>query len=200
MQTNQEIIVDSNKTPLPEISSTSPREPGIFIEKRRLTPTEAERLHQELKSTANILGYTVPELLRFSEVLIASVVDDAQVETFAGVSLCKDLLWRWTEISVIYVLPEFRGRGISSQLFTTAFNAAQERKRHIYTLSRSPEVIHLMKKSGMVIGRSLWNAPLAVRLEMDRHMMSLYRWREAGRKMAMRRTDGYEFHSGIKRV
>lgn len=172
----------------------------VSLLKRALTPAEAECLHVELKSTPNILGYTVPELLRFSEVLVAVVSGDDGTETFAGACLCKDLRWKWTEISVVYVLPAFRGRGISTRLFTTALERARERKRNVFTLSRSPEVIHLMKRHGMEVSCAVWKAPLAVQLEMNRHMMSLYRWREASRKMKMRHNDGYKFLGGIKRV
>ncbi|MBC7808391.1 MAG: GNAT family N-acetyltransferase [Akkermansiaceae bacterium] len=172
---------------------------GVRLEKCKLTPPEADCLHEELKSTPNILGYTIPELLGFSEVLVATAKGENGSEAFAGACLCKDLRWNWTEISVVYVLPAFRGRGISTQLFTTAFAGARERKRHIFTLSRSPQVIHLMERLGMETSRSMWKAPLAVHLEMNWHMMSAYRWREAGRKMKMRKDDGYEFLGGVKR-
>lgn len=200
VQNNPETVEGSNEVrPVSGNTATSHSLTGIRFEKRKLTQAEATCLHEELKSTANILGYTVPELLRFSQVLVAVAESDGS-ENLAGVCLLKDLLWGWTEISVVYVLPGFRGRGISSHLFTTAFGDAQDRKRHIYVLSRSPEVIHLMKRLGMETTCSVWNAPLSVHLEMNRHMMSLYRWREASRKMAMRKDDGYKFLSGIKRV
>lgn len=200
MQNHPETVDNlSEVRPVSGNTATSHSLTGIRFEKRKLTPSEATCIHEELKSTANILGYTIPELLRFSQVIVAFAESDGS-ENLAGVCLLKDLLWGWTEISVVYVLPGFRGRGISSHLFTTAFGDAQDRKRHIYVLSRSPEVIHLMKRLGMETTCSVWNAPLSVHLEMNRHMMNLYRWREASRKMAMRKDDGYKFLSGIKRV
>ncbi len=195
MQTQEKIAEGSDGT-----RKASRDLPGVRLESRRLTTAEAECLHQELKSTPNILGYTVPELLRFADVRVALATDDSGGdETFAGACLVKDLRWDWTEISVVYVLPAFRGRGISSRLFETAFADAQSRRRHVFTLSRSPEVIHLMKRLGMETTGAAWKAPMAVHLEMNWHMMSRYRWSEASRKMKMRKADGYEFLAGMKR-
>jgi len=149
----------------------------VTITRRGLTSAEAARLHEELKTTPNILGYTVRELLRFTDVLIAEAEGD-----FAGACLSKDLAFGWTDIAVLYVLPAFRGRGIGSRLYAAAWEADCQRGRHIITLSRAQEVIHLMERFGMELTRSPWKAPLAYHLEMNWHMMSLYRWREMLRK------------------
>ena len=151
-----------------------------MLNHRRLTQAEAMLLHEELKTTPNILGYTVQELTRFSQVLVAEVEGN-----FAGVCVSKDLRFGWTDIAVLYVLPTYRGRGIGRELYTAAWQQAQQRGRHIFTLSRSPEVIHLMERFGMELSSSLWKAPLAVHLHMNRHMMSWYRIKEAMRKSKM---------------
>jgi GNAT superfamily N-acetyltransferase len=173
--------------------------PDVHISLRRLTLPEAVHLHEELKTTPNILGYTVQELLKFPHVWVAEVAGEGSSgdSVIAGACISKDLLFGWTDIAMLYVLPDFRGRGIGTLLYTSAFNAAQEQRRHVYTLSRSPEMIHLMKRFGLTITKA-WNAPLAVHLEMERHMMSVYRWREAARKAKMRRGDGNSFVAGIR--
>ncbi len=182
--------------------SDIPARGKIRLERRPLTSAEADRLHHELKTTPNILGYTPRELLAFGSGFVA-VVDDASDDvsgaTFAGACLSKDLLWNWTDIALLYVLPAFRGRGISTTLFTEAFADAQTRGRHVFTLSRTPQVIHLMERLGIATTRTSWMAPLAVHLDMNWHMMSLYRWREAFRKSPMRRVDGQRFVAGMKR-
>lgn len=152
----------------------------LLLVRRSLTPAEASRFHEELKTTPNILGYTVKELLGFRDVLVAEAEGD-----FAGVCISKDLLFGWTDIAVLYVLPAFRGRGIGTRLYTAAWERARHRGRHIYTLSRSPEVLHLMESLGMEPCASVWRAPLAVHLHMNRHMASWYRTREAFRKGPM---------------
>lgn len=144
---------------------------------RPLKESEASALHRELKTTPNILGYTVREILAFEDVLVAEV--DGK---FAAVCVSKDLLFGWTDVAVLYVLPDFRGSGLGTELYTAAWQSASQRARHIFTLSRSPQVIHLMKRFGMEISGAMWRAPLAVHLHMNGHMMSLYRIREAIRK------------------
>lgn len=151
---------------------------------RLLTHTESALLHIELKTTPNILGYTIEELNGFRDVIVAEVGG-----CFAGVCISKDLLFRWTDIAVLYILPEFRGQGLARELYTFAWNKAVSRDRHIFTLSCSPEVVHFMQDFGMKTTKSFWKMPLAVHLYMNRHMMSRYRISESIRKSRiMKRT------------
>ncbi len=150
---------------------------GALLSHRPLTREEASLLHEELKTTPNIFGYTVQELMRFSDVLVTEVEG-----SLAGACISKDLAFGWTDIAMLYVLPAFRGRGIGRELYTAAWDRAAQRDRHILTLSRSPEVIHLMERAGMALSRSVWKAPLALHLHMNRHMCSLYRIQEMRRK------------------
>ena len=147
------------------------------ITHRPLTPAEALRLHQELKTTPNILGYTVRELERLTDVQVAEVEGD-----FAGACWNVDLAQGWTEIAALYVLPSFRGRGIGGKLFRAAWKYAQERERHVYILSRNPQVVEWMRDMGMTVNANLWCAPLAVHWYMQRYMMSWHRVAESVRK------------------
>ncbi len=162
-----------------ELASRSEPElgPTTLMTHRPLTAPEAVCLHEELRSTPNILGYTVQEIMRFKDVFVAECEGE-----FGGVCVSKDLLFGWTDIAVLYVLPTFRARGIGKQLYTAAWNRAQERERHMFTLSRNASVLQMMEEFGMQMSCSMWNAPLAVHLHMNRHMMSMYRFRESIRK------------------
>lgn len=147
------------------------------ITQRPLTRAEALRLHGELKTTPNILGYTVRELERLTDVQVAEGAGG-----FAGVCFSVDLAWGWTEIAALYVLPEFRGQGIGAALFRAAWERAQERGRHVYVLSRNPQVIGWMRGLGMAVDGKLWRAPLAVHWYMPRYMASRHRFAESIRK------------------
>lgn len=144
---------------------------------RPLTQTEAMQVHLALKDTPNILGYTVRELTRLSDVYAAE--EDGQ---FAGVCFSVDLRQNWTEIAALCVLPPLRGRGIGRALFRAAWDRAQARRRHVYVLSRNPQVIGWMSARGMEVGGKFRDAPLAVHWYMARYMASGYRMAEGFRK------------------
>lgn len=150
----------------------------LLLLHRPLQEAEARVLHEELRTTPNIIGYTARELLRFGDVLVAQGEDGA----FAGACISKDLLLGWTDLAALYVLPAFRGRGVGARLYQAAWDRAWGRGRHLFTLSRSPAVIHLMTAGGMTLTRAVWRVPLAAHLEMNRHMCSWYRNREMWRK------------------
>lgn len=143
---------------------------------RPLTLAEAEQVHTALKETPNILGYTVRELIRLSDVFVA--VDGV----FAGVCFSVDLTQNWTEIAVLFVLPEFGGQGLGTALFEAAWARAGKRRRHLYVLSRNPQVVEWMKARGMEVSAVGWKAPWAVHWYMARYMASRHRWAESVRK------------------
>ena len=144
---------------------------------RPLTLAEAEQVHAALRETPNILGYTVRELLRLSDVFAAEA-DGA----FAGVCFSVDMGQRWTEIAAVFVLPEFQGRGIGTVLFAAAWDRGWARGRHLYVLSRNPQVVGWMEARGMKVSAVGGKAPLAVHWYMAGYMASRHRWAESFRK------------------
>lgn len=164
----------------------------VRLVRRRLSVGESEALHEALKATANILGYTPAELRAFREVHVAEAFDNA----LAGVCLIKDLAAGWTEIAALFVFPAHRGRGVGGRLFASVLADAQDRKRHVYVLSRAPEVIRWMERAGMVLHRNPLRDPWPVGWDAIRHYASVYRLREAIRKAPLRRGDGCRFVAG----
>lgn len=150
---------------------------AVVLTPRRLTQGEAVIVHEELKSTPNILGYSVRELLGLKDVVVAEVDG-----SFAGLAVSVDLLFRWTEIAFLLVVGDRRGLGIGRRLFEYAWDRAMLRRRHIYMLSRNAQVIEWMRGKGMRVDRMLWRAPFAVQIYMPIYMSSWYRHSEAFRK------------------
>lgn len=144
---------------------------------RPLMLAEAEQVHTALKETPNILGYTVRELLRLPDMFVGEA-DGA----FAGVCFSVDMGRRWTEIAAVLVLPEFQGRGMGTALFAAAWDRGWGRGRHLYVLSRNPQVVGWMEARGMEVSAVGRNAPLAAHRHMARHMASRHRWAESFRK------------------
>ena len=150
---------------------------AVTITHRKLTPREAQILHEELKSTPNILGFTVRELRNMRDVHVAEADG-----TFAGAALSMDLPFRWTDIAAVYVLPGFRRLGIGDGLLRAAWDCAVNRNRRLYMLSRNAAVVVWMRAQGMVISKYIVTAPLAVHLWMPIYMTSWHRTKESFRK------------------
>ncbi|BDI30733.1 hypothetical protein CCAX7_27840 [Capsulimonas corticalis] len=146
------------------------------ITHRGLHPKEAATLHEELKSTPNILGFTIRELLRLRDVQVAEVEG-----AFAGAALTMDLPFGWTEIAAVYVLPDYRGSGLGASLLRAAWDRAVSRERHLYMLSRNAQIVEWMRGQGMTIGCPMF-APFAVQIWMPIYMTSWHRHKEAWRK------------------
>ena len=144
---------------------------------RPLTQAEALLVHRALKDTPNILGYTVRELTRLPDVYVGE--EDGQ---FAGLCFSVDMGRNWTDIAALCVLPEFRGRGIGHALFQAAWGRAQARRRHVFVLSRNPQVMEWMQARGMEVGGKMRDAPLVIHWHLARHMASGYRMTEGFRK------------------
>ena len=149
---------------------------------RPLSLEEAQTLHELIRLTPNILGYLTRELLRFRDVWVAEA-DGA----FAGACLSVDLPFGWTEIAVLYVVEEFRGKGIGGALFERACRTIESRGRHIFVISRTPSVLKMMGDRGMVLQKDFLKAPLAVHIYNQKYMASCYRTVEMFRKVPMRR-------------
>jgi GNAT superfamily N-acetyltransferase len=145
---------------------------------RPLTPDEARLLHHELRTTPNIIGYTTGELRAKRDVFVGEIGG-----RFAGLFFSVDLPFGWTELAVLYVLPEFRGHGLGRALFDAAFQRAEERKRHILILSRNPAVVGWMREKGMDVTAVGIKAPLAYHLHSLVYMAHPYRNLEAFRKL-----------------
>lgn len=160
---------------------------------RPLTLEEARLLHRELKSTPNIIGYTVGELRAKRDVFVGEV--DGR---FAGLFFSVDLPFGWTELAVLYVLPAFRGHGLGRTLFDSAYRRAEERRRHIFVLSRNPAVVEWMREKGMEVSAVGFKAPLAYHLHSFFYMAHPYRNIEAFRKLPQM-LKGAPLMQGMKR-
>lgn len=102
----------------------------LVSEWRALTPDEALRVMQAQLDSTSITGYSYDEWTRTRDTLVVRT-RDGQI---AGVCLLHHLWRRWSEIAVLWVMPDFRERGIGSLLFDRALARIKElnRKAVIY--------------------------------------------------------------------
>ncbi|HEY1074175.1 MAG TPA: GNAT family N-acetyltransferase [Patescibacteria group bacterium] len=150
----------------------------VVFTHRALHKKEASLVSKKLRETPYITGYMPDELVCLDNSNIAEV--DGR---FAGVCITKDISSRWSEIAMMYVLPEFRNQGIGTTLFDQAFQSIRYKKRHLYCVSRNKSVIKLLHSQGFVFRSRIWQLPLPVILHIIRFSLNFYRVKEFVRKL-----------------
>ena len=157
------------------------------LSKKNLLEREALLLVEQIKRTSNITGYSLKEWLKFKDILVAT----DELGNLAGLCLYYDFSDAWTFISVLFVLDKFRNQGIGKQLFYTACNdIMKNRKRNIYTSSRNPIVIKMMKDLHFTIFETLLKLPepykkyeVKFMIRSLKWVMNFYRIKEITRKL-----------------
>ncbi|MCL2923633.1 MAG: GNAT family N-acetyltransferase [Trichodesmium sp. MAG_R04] len=170
------------------------------INSRKLTQQEAILLVENIKLITEITGYSLKEWLTFEDVLIA----EDQEENMLGVCLAYDFSSNWSFISVLFVLEKFRGKGIGQLLFKEACRQILSRKRNVYTSSRNPVVIKMMKQLNFILFDTLYVLPQPFNkykfdflLRGIKWITSFYRMKELSRKY-LKYKDKRKFVYGIK--
>ena len=170
------------------------------INSRKLTQQEAILLVENIKLITEITGYSLKEWLTFEDVLIA----EDREENMLGVCLAYDFSSNWSFISILFVLEKFRGKGIGQQLFKEACRKILSRKRNVYTSSRNPVVIKMMKQLNFILFDTLYVLPQPFKkykfdflLRGIKWITSFYRMKELSRKY-LKYKDKRKFVYGIK--
>jgi GNAT superfamily N-acetyltransferase len=166
---------------------------NIQLIRRKLYDNEIELVIKEIQNTVNITGYTKTEWSTFDSVLIVMYEDK-----FAGICLYFDIGLNWAEIAVLLVLPEFRGLGLGSMLFFESIQSLTEMKKSIYTTTRNPIVLKMMRKNNFKLV-SLHQLPKEIQIFNLKFICSYYRIKEFFRKK-MFRGELPSFVYGIKEI
>ena len=156
----------------------------IKLFSRNLQPHEAQTIVEEIKKTPNITGYSLKEWLSFKNILVAE--DKGKI---MGVCLYYDFHRNWSFISVLIVLKPFRGMGIGKNLFERCCDNILRDGKNIYTASKNPIVIDIMKKMDFILFDSLFGLPKGYKkyelifiLRLINWIFSSYRLKELVRK------------------
>jgi GNAT superfamily N-acetyltransferase len=112
------------------------------IIKRKVNESEARLLVRHIKSTPNIVGYTFDEWLNNEHTFIA----EDELGQLLGACLNYDINPKWTKIAALYVLEEFRSKGIGKALFYESVNDATNRGKNVYTISCNSIVLNIMSE------------------------------------------------------
>jgi len=172
------------------------------IYQRKVTKLEAELLVNQIKLTPYIMGYSRREWLKSQYTIIAEDIDG----NIVGACLTYDFDQDWNKIAALFVLEEFRGRGLGKLLFYAAYKDAIKRKKNLYTMSANNLVIKMMQDLDFVMFNGLLELPksyqrfqLIFYLHTVIWLMSSFRVQEIFRKAGFYQLyRNYNFVYGIK--
>jgi N-acetylglutamate synthase-like GNAT family acetyltransferase len=156
----------------------------LNIGKRSLSKSEAEIISSEIALTPNIIGYLPYELTRLDDVLVI----ENQTEIIGMLAYIETK--KFIDLKIIIVREKFRHEGYGSELFHAFFDLQVTTKKPIYTVTKDPAMIHLVKGAGFVPVR-LFQLPVPCILHQSKMIFSRYRIKELIRK-------SIEFRGGAK--
>jgi len=163
----------------------------INIVRATLNENQIDLLVSEIQKTVNITGYTKKEWAHFNTIFIAYYE-----QNFAGVCVNISINNQWEELAVLFVLPQFQGKGIGTLLFETGLHAILSEGKKAYTTSRNELVITMMKQQKFQFV-PLKKLPLSIQFFNLRFVLSSYRIQEFFRKK-MYSSKLPEFMFGVK--
>jgi GNAT superfamily N-acetyltransferase len=122
------------------------REP-VIVTKRRPTSREVAALIGAIRSSPNITGYTAAEWTGPGPVFVA---EDAAGE-FLGACLHDDFTTDFTEIAVIFVFEQHRGKGVGRALFDASCIDLQQRRRNALLIFRDEAIDRMARGAAFAV-------------------------------------------------
>ena len=159
------------------------------IIERKLSAREIKEIFDEIKRTPTIVGYTKKEWRRFNLIFVAETS-----HKIVGVSALKRIDENWLDLSALFVLEKYRGRGFGKLLFQKTLKWAKSHHQNIYFVSRNPIVIKWAKEEKVKSFKSFFELPKRIKLHIIKNSLNLYRIFEFIRKaFVFRGQKGYVF-------
>ncbi|MGH4034105.1 GNAT family N-acetyltransferase [Actinomycetota bacterium Odt1-20B] len=118
------------------------------LQRRPLTRSEAADIMRQIRESPHITGYSVREWTggRDTFALVHS-----ETGRLAGALLVHHLAGRWSEIAVVFMLEEFRGRGIGRQMLRDSLRAMESADRNLLLFFCSPGMGRLTAEAGFTV-------------------------------------------------
>lgn len=88
---------------------------------------------------------------------------------------------RWSEIAVLIVLSDYRGKGFGTALAKNAYEELTRNGENIFASSRNPKIINLLKEEGFIF-LPLWRLPREILISYLPYLFNPYRFVEFLRK------------------
>lgn len=123
----------------------------VEVQRRPLTPAEAEQVIAQIKASGKITGYSRREWTKTRDVFV--LVNAATSEPLA-VLLFHHLWGGWTEASVLFVLEGQRKRGYGKALLHAALRTLSHSDRDLVIFFSEPHMEYLVREADFEIYES----------------------------------------------
>ncbi|MFF5897118.1 GNAT family N-acetyltransferase [Streptomyces argenteolus] len=121
------------------------------VRRRPLTRAEADEVMEQIRRSSAITGYSAAEWTggRDTFVLVHTVTG-----RLAGALLVHHLLGRWSEIAVVFVLEEHRGRGLGPRMLHDALAGLRAMDRDLLLFFSSDTMGRICAEAGFTLSAS----------------------------------------------
>lgn len=143
---------------------------------------EAKMFQDWLRHDQNITGLSASEIIHAPKVIVA-MIDGRAV----GFCTAHSPLPSCAVLSVLFVHPDFRSRGIGCAMFIRMSQELQSSSRTVVASSRNPAVLAWLRENRYNIYASLWKLPTSAIICLVWHACSWYRLRQ----FIWKKTHGY---------
>ncbi|MEX1651720.1 MULTISPECIES: GNAT family N-acetyltransferase [Streptomyces] len=136
-----------------ESPSAPPRPDGLApaaldefeLQRRPLTRAEAAAIMRAIRDSPDITGYSAAEWTGRRDTF---VLYNPRSGELAGALLVHHLVGRWSEIAVVFLFEEYRGRGLGRRLLQGTLRTLKSADRELLLFFCSPGMGRLSAESG----------------------------------------------------
>jgi GNAT superfamily N-acetyltransferase len=121
---------------------------GFELQRRPLTRPEAAEIMLRIRESSRITGYSAAEWTGRRDTF---ALVDPVTGRLAGALLVHHLVGGWSEIAVVFLFEEYRGRGLGRQLLQGALRTLATADRKLLLFFCSPDMGGLAAEAGFEI-------------------------------------------------
>ncbi|MET9594477.1 GNAT family N-acetyltransferase [Streptomyces sp. NPDC006516] len=147
----------TTSSPAPDAATARARPPAApaadlyDVLRRPLSTAEADEVMEQIRRSSAITGYSAAEWTGGRDTFV--LVDKA-TGRLAGALLVHHLLGRWSEIAVVFVLEEHRGRGLGRRMLHGALGSLRAMDRDLLLFFSSDTMGRICAEAGFAVSAS----------------------------------------------
>jgi GNAT superfamily N-acetyltransferase len=176
---------------------------GMEIQRRPLTAQEADQIVGDIRFCPDITGYSKEEWMGGKDIFALVDLADGKL---LGAILVHHLAFKWSEIAVVFVRPEYRGCGLGRYMLPTVLRTLVHTRRRLLIFFSDERMRSVVTDCGFetydspqaFFARHFWRGVFLRYVYKPQWLANSYRRRELRRKKRCFNAD-YAFRIGLYR-